>query len=36
VVYLTLLLWEDNIKMDLKGFGWEDVGWIDLVPVRDN
>jgi hypothetical protein len=36
VVYLRLLLWEDNIKMDLKGFGWEDVDVIDLVPDRDN
>jgi hypothetical protein len=31
-----IALWENNIKMDLKGFGWEDVDWIDLVPDRDN
>jgi hypothetical protein len=21
--------WDDNIKVDLKYFGWEDVDWID-------
>jgi hypothetical protein len=25
--------WEDNIKMDNKGIGWESVDWI--VPVED-
>jgi hypothetical protein len=22
--------WEDNIKTDLTGIGWDDVGWIHL------
>jgi hypothetical protein len=26
----------DNIRMDLKGAYWEDVGWIDLVQGRGN
>ena len=28
--------WEDNIKMDLKEIGWEDVDWIDVAQDRDN
>jgi hypothetical protein len=27
--------WEDNIKMDLRGFGWGGVDWIDLAQDRD-
>jgi hypothetical protein len=27
--------WEDNIKMDLKEVGCEDVDWINLVQHRD-
>jgi hypothetical protein len=27
--------WEDNIKMDLKGIGWDGVDWIDLTQDRD-
>jgi hypothetical protein len=23
--------WEDDIKMDLKYVGWEDMDWIDLA-----
>jgi ribosome biogenesis protein Nip4 len=26
---------EDNIKMDLKEIGWEDVDWIHLSQDRD-
>jgi hypothetical protein len=26
--------WEDNIKMDLKEIGWEDVYWIHLDQDR--
>jgi hypothetical protein len=36
VIYLTSLSWEDNIKMDLKGFCCEGVDWIDLAPDRDS
>jgi hypothetical protein len=25
----------DNIRMKLRKIGWEDVGWIHLVQVRD-
>jgi hypothetical protein len=25
----------DNIKIDLKGIGWGDMDWIDLVQDRD-
>jgi hypothetical protein len=28
-------LWEDNIKMDIREVGWEDMNWIDLAPDRD-
>jgi len=24
------LRWEDNIKVDLQGFGWEVIDWIGL------
>jgi hypothetical protein len=24
-------IWEDNIRMDLREIGWEDVDWIYLV-----
>jgi hypothetical protein len=27
--------WVDNIKMDLRGIGWDDMDWIDLVHDRD-
>jgi hypothetical protein len=27
--------WEDNIKMDLREVGWEDIDWIDLAQDRD-
>jgi hypothetical protein len=27
--------WEDNIRMDLRETGWEDVDWIHLVQDRD-
>jgi len=26
--------WEDNIRMDLRGIGWEGVGWIDLAEDK--
>jgi hypothetical protein len=25
----------DNIKMDLKKIGWDDMDWIDLAQDRD-
>jgi hypothetical protein len=25
----------DNIKMDLREIGWDDVDWIDLAQDRD-
>jgi hypothetical protein len=27
--------WEDNIKMDLQGVGWEVVDWINMAQDRD-
>jgi hypothetical protein len=27
--------WEDNIKFDLRGIGWEVVDWIHLAQDRD-
>jgi hypothetical protein len=27
--------WEDNIRMDLREVGWEDVDWICLAQDRD-
>jgi hypothetical protein len=27
--------WEGNIKMDVRGMGWEVVDWIHLVQYRD-
>jgi len=27
--------WEDNIKMDLREFGWGSMNWIDLAQDRD-
>jgi hypothetical protein len=27
--------WEDNIRMDLRGIGWEDVYWIHLAQDTD-
>jgi hypothetical protein len=26
--------WEDNIRIDLRKIGWEDVDWIHLAPDR--
>jgi hypothetical protein len=27
--------WVDNIKMDLRGIGWDGMDWIDLAQNRD-
>jgi hypothetical protein len=27
--------WVDNIKMDLRVIGWDDMDWIDLALDRD-
>jgi hypothetical protein len=27
--------WEDNIKMDLREVGWEDVDWMHVAQDRD-
>jgi hypothetical protein len=27
--------WVDNIKMDLREIGWDDVHWVDLAQDRD-
>jgi hypothetical protein len=27
--------WEDNIKIDLRGIGWDVMDWIDLAQDRD-
>jgi hypothetical protein len=27
--------WVDNIKMDLRGTGWDVMDWIDLAQDRD-
>jgi hypothetical protein len=27
--------WLDNIKMDFREIGWDDVDWIDLAQDRD-
>jgi hypothetical protein len=27
--------WVDNIKMDLRGIGWNGMDWIDLAQNRD-
>jgi hypothetical protein len=28
--------WMDNIKMDLREIGWDDMDWIDLAQNRDS
>jgi hypothetical protein len=28
--------WEDNVRMDLRGTGWEVVDWINFACDRDN
>jgi hypothetical protein len=27
--------WVDNVKMDLRETGWDDVDWIDMAQFRD-
>jgi hypothetical protein len=27
--------WEDNIRMNLRETGWEDVDWIHVAKYRD-
>jgi hypothetical protein len=27
--------WVDNIKMDLRGIGWDGLDWTDMVQDRD-
>jgi hypothetical protein len=27
--------WVNNIKMDLREIGWDDMDWIDLAQNRD-
>jgi hypothetical protein len=28
-------MWVDNIKMDLRGIGWDGMDWIELAQDRD-
>jgi hypothetical protein len=28
-------IWEDGIRMDLRGIGWGNVDWIQLAQDRD-
>jgi hypothetical protein len=28
--------WEDNIKMDVREIGWDDMDWIGLVQNKEN
>jgi hypothetical protein len=30
-----LMMWVDNIKMDLREIGWDGMDWIDLAQDRD-
>jgi hypothetical protein len=30
-----MLKWVDNIKMDLRGIGWDGMDWIDLAQDRN-
>jgi hypothetical protein len=32
----TRLGWVDNIKMDLRETGWDDMNWIHLAQDRDH
>jgi hypothetical protein len=27
--------WVDNIKIDLRGIGWDSMDWIDLAEDKD-
>jgi hypothetical protein len=27
--------WVDNIKMNLREIGWDDMDWIDMTPDRE-
>jgi hypothetical protein len=27
--------WVDNVKMDLRGIGWDGMDWTDLAQDRD-
>jgi hypothetical protein len=27
--------WVNNIKIDLRGIGWDGMGWIDLAQDKD-
>ena len=29
-------IWDDNIKMDTKDIGWENVDWINLAKEKDS
>jgi hypothetical protein len=28
-------MWVDNIKMDLREIGWDELDWMDMVQERD-
>jgi hypothetical protein len=28
-------MWVNNVKMDLREIGWDDMNWIDLAPDND-
>jgi hypothetical protein len=32
---LTKTKWVDDIKMDLREIGWDEMDWIDLAEDRD-
>jgi hypothetical protein len=34
-IYICLVVWVDNIRMDLGEVGWGDVDWIGLAKDRN-
>jgi hypothetical protein len=32
---MMMMMWVENIKMDLKEIGWDGVDWIDLAQDRN-
>jgi hypothetical protein len=34
-IYINIIRWVDNIKMDLREIGWDGVDWMDMAQDRD-
>ena len=35
MIMIIIIIWEDNIKMDIRDVGWGGMDWIELAQDKD-